>query len=909
MRASTTTLLWGDVTLGHPLVGATIAVWSLDGRCLHEDPNATYGTGSFALRIPAALERLRGVRLVATGGLLRGRPFSGCVVRQIDRLRPGSYHRLHGLTTLVAAVRARRPRLSAARAGALVCRTLQWPADLDFTRALELPQCCETQFDPSAWLAQAQRWRDFGAFLDTLVADVLAGHAHPMRPALPLLRDLGGLGEWVFGGLASGMLSWAGGQALSGLLSLMGYQSSTEKQLDAITKKLEQMGHQLDDTQRTVHELEHLSILTLAQVTALATRLESAVGELKTDVQWHGEITALNAELSTAANTLQQAGSTITATLDDLQCFWKIDPRRIDDDVRRAARRRIDTLLAPQGGTLTALQCIHDALVGQISPGYLADMATLAARGAADEAQLSLFARALEQRMEFLLGVQVIGISMVFDAYLADTPHNPEPALAFRTLSIERLQQQLEVYLRALEMLAASRIDGPTAGEFNARHAQAAMPSLLAAGDRLVAKVSAALRAVSSSTPQPAACCVVLRLVNYPRATKRSLAAAAAVQLRAEAAQAQIAAPETARHDGMTAKDRRGVSVPYEMLVLRFGVPSGSYRIDPGAAEPPLLRPLDDALVATVDTLCPVASLGANAWHHVVLPTPVRTLALPSAAGPHEAVADALAADAGQRLHALDWHNARIVSFEWPGGSPRAWGERGTAAHQFDDIHGIATAPDGSLWVTDAAQRRLQHCDVAQHKVVGTLDNRFRALKAPAALAVGPQGWVYVADAGDHLCVFATDGRCIAEWGSPGSGPNQFRAATGLAVDDAGAVYVADPETQRVVKLGFVEQPRHCTLTPLAAWGRAGTGPGEFNRPVAVAVDRPARRVIVADQRNHRLQFFELDGRHVASWGNREVLAQPGALAIDPASGALYVAHGGGRIVSMLMAVRVSLDW
>jgi sugar lactone lactonase YvrE len=160
-----------------------------------------------------------------------------------------------------------------------------------------------------------------------------------------------------------------------------------------------------------------------------------------------------------------------------------------------------------------------------------------------------------------------------------------------------------------------------------------------------------------------------------------------------------------------------------------------------------------------------------------------------------------------------------------------------------------------------------------------------RPLEAPDVMAVGPQGWVYLSDGGSRIRVYTPQGRFIAEWGGHGTGPNEFQAITGLAVDGSGAVYAADPENQRVHRLALVEQPRHLALLPVAIWGRFGSGHGEFNRPVAVAVDRDARHLYVADHRNHRIEAFDLDGRWLATIGGPVVCKQPGSLAVDPLTG------------------------
>ena len=99
------------------------------------------------------------------------------------------------------------------------------------------------------------------------------------------------------------------------------------------------------------------------------------------------------------------------------------------------------------------------------------------------------------------------------------------------------------------------------------------------------------------------------------------------------------------------------------------------------------------------------------------------------------------------------------------------------------------------------------------------------------------------------------------EYAIPRQGPDrpELRAASGIAVDSSGHVYVADTEHHRVVKLGP-------TLEVVLVWGSFGRGDGEFQLPQDVAVDRGGQ-VYVADWGNRRIQTFTSDGRFLDKWG------------------------------------------
>ena len=66
-------------------------------------------------------------------------------------------------------------------------------------------------------------------------------------------------------------------------------------------------------------------------------------------------------------------------------------------------------------------------------------------------------------------------------------------------------------------------------------------------------------------------------------------------------------------------------------------------------------------------------------------------------------------------------------------------------------------------------------------------------LRFPEAVALGPQGDVYVADQlGYAVQRFSPTGAFETEWGSYGGGHGQFGPIGGLATDPSGNVYVVD---------------------------------------------------------------------------------------------------------------------
>jgi sugar lactone lactonase YvrE len=68
-------------------------------------------------------------------------------------------------------------------------------------------------------------------------------------------------------------------------------------------------------------------------------------------------------------------------------------------------------------------------------------------------------------------------------------------------------------------------------------------------------------------------------------------------------------------------------------------------------------------------------------------------------------------------------------------------------------------------------------------------------------------------------------------------------------------------------------------------WGKKGSGPGEFNVPHTILLDRRGR-LFVGDRSNERIQIFTQDGEYLAEW---DQFGRPSGMFIDH-NDVLYVA-------------------
>jgi len=136
----------------------------------------------------------------------------------------------------------------------------------------------------------------------------------------------------------------------------------------------------------------------------------------------------------------------------------------------------------------------------------------------------------------------------------------------------------------------------------------------------------------------------------------------------------------------------------------------------------------------------------------------------------------------------LDVGNRRVQHFDAKGHLVGGWGTFGTEPGQFTDPIGIVVARDGSVWVLDDQRNVVEHYD-ARGKVLGSFDPFADEPNNDGAnsLAIDSAGNLYVSMvAPSHVAVFSAGGKRLRVIGD---GVFTEQAGT-MAIDAAGRLFV-----------------------------------------------------------------------------------------------------------------------
>jgi DNA-binding beta-propeller fold protein YncE len=176
------------------------------------------------------------------------------------------------------------------------------------------------------------------------------------------------------------------------------------------------------------------------------------------------------------------------------------------------------------------------------------------------------------------------------------------------------------------------------------------------------------------------------------------------------------------------------------------------------------------------------------------------------------------------------------------------------------EASGVALNSRGHIFLFQRAKPMLSEFDESGRYLRSLGEGLF---DHPHGLRIDSQDNIWTTDDTNHTVLkLSPAGKVLLVLGRRNNGGEAdwlFNKPADVAVTDSGDIYVADGYgNSRIVKFDR-------SGNFIRAWGRYGSGAGEFILPHSVVVDR-AGRVYVADRENARIQIFDSDGRFLTQW-------------------------------------------
>ena len=235
---------------------------------------------------------------------------------------------------------------------------------------------------------------------------------------------------------------------------------------------------------------------------------------------------------------------------------------------------------------------------------------------------------------------------------------------------------------------------------------------------------------------------------------------------------------------------------------------------------------------------------------------------------------------------------------------------------RFSGPRGIAFDSAGLLYISDAWNHRIQVYDLSGGTPVytetigetGVSGSDNAHFNEPSQIAFDSSDRLYVMDTGNYRvqrCEYTAGWSCSTFFGAtgiPGDDLTHLQWASGITIDGADDIFIADGANYRILKCDTSGSCAHFA----GVTGEQGWDNDHFWWPADVAEDSVGD-VYVSDWDNHRVQKFDSNGTYIDTLGATRVpyltdttrLNRPWGITVAP-DGSLYVAEDrGDRLIKL----------
>lgn|SRR6218665_379251 len=225
----------------------------------------------------------------------------------------------------------------------------------------------------------------------------------------------------------------------------------------------------------------------------------------------------------------------------------------------------------------------------------------------------------------------------------------------------------------------------------------------------------------------------------------------------------------------------------------------------------------------------------------------------------------------------LRWQTPRLI---WKAD------KMGQKIGEINEVYDVAITPNGTVVAAEWLNQRLQVFDATGYsrEVIG------QGQVQPWGVALTRDGHLAVTDEKEHTVkVFSLSGSCLATWKKMA-----FGWARGIVVNQAGQFIVTD--TQHGKHTVSIHLPDgQC----IRQFGSQGSGNDQFHWPRYVTVDR-FDRIIVSDSSNHCIKIFDPTGNFLFKFGSIGAgdghVKHPRGVCVDPNGGIIVADQDNNRV-------------
>jgi DNA-binding beta-propeller fold protein YncE len=235
----------------------------------------------------------------------------------------------------------------------------------------------------------------------------------------------------------------------------------------------------------------------------------------------------------------------------------------------------------------------------------------------------------------------------------------------------------------------------------------------------------------------------------------------------------------------------------------------------------------------------------------------------------------------------------------------------------------VALSPDGLMaWIADLSNNRIalwtrpdaRSSAWANQTSFGTLGTGMAELKNPNGVTVTPNGLLaLVSDNGNNRMSVWTRPNASGTWtnqtvfGSPGSGPTNFRTSSAAISNDGLTAWIADYGNNRISI--WTRPSPTSAFSHLTNFGSEGTGLAQFKFPADVVVTPDGLTLLVADSNNNRISVWSRPNAGSTAWAPQTTFGSggtgpsnffgPSYIALSADGLAAWITNIHGRTISV----------